>query len=227
MVNTSRRNQINEMKTILFSVLLGLITSCSLAQEKVYDLALLSRENQLGIINRNILIEKDQKGDYIKVSESKGEGIVWLPVENFKTGTLTIEMRGKDVLQRSFIGIAFHGQNDSTYDAVYCRPFNFYAKDSVRKIHAIQYIAHPKYTWNYLRENRNAEFEKEIIGAPQPNDWFTMTLTIQNGTVKAYINDSTKPVLTISKLSNYHAGKIGLFVGDGSGGDFRKLTIVK
>ncbi len=38
-------------------------------------------------------------------------------------------MRGKNVFQKSFIGIAFHGQDDKTYDAVYCRPFNFIAKD--------------------------------------------------------------------------------------------------
>lgn len=213
------------MKTILLSIFLGTLVSTSLAQEKVYDLSKLSKENQLTNVNRNVSIDKDEKGAYLKVAESKGEGIVWLPIKDFTTGTLTIEMRGKDVLQRSFIGIAFHGQNDSTYDAVYCRPFNFYAVDSVRKIHAVQYISHPKFTWKYLRENRNGEFEKGITNAPQPNDWFVMSITIKKETIEVFINHSTTPALTINKLSKFYKGKIGLFVGDNSGGDFRQLTV--
>lgn len=213
------------MKTILLSFILVTMTLFSMAQQKVYELSKLSKENHLTTINRNTSIEKDQHGEYLKVTESKGEGIVWLPIENFKTGTLTIEMRGKDVPQRSFIGIAFHGQNDSTYDAVYCRPFNFHADDSIRKIHAVQYISHPLFTWKYLRENRNGEFEKGITNAPEPNDWFVMSVTIKKKTIEVFINDSTEPVLTINKLSKSVKGSIGLFVGNDSGGDFRKLSI--
>jgi hypothetical protein len=82
----------------------------------------------------------------VGLSEGSNEGVILLPIKNFKNGMLEIEMRGKDILQRSFIGLIFHGQNDSTCDAVYCRPFNFFAKDLVRKIHAIQYISHPNFT---------------------------------------------------------------------------------
>lgn len=97
-------------------------------------------------------------------------------------------MRGKDVLQRSFIGVVFHGLNDSTFDAVYCRPFNFFAKDSVRRIHAIQYISHPDFTWKKLRDERNTMFESEIASPPDPNGWFILKLVIDKNTVKAFIN---------------------------------------
>jgi hypothetical protein len=136
-------------------------------------------------------------------------------------------MRGKDALQQSFIGIIFHGQNDSTYDAVYCRPFNFLAKDSVRRIHAIQYISHPVFTWRKLREEQNAVFEKEILNPPDPNGWFTMRLVIENTTVKAFINNATIPALIVQKLNHTKRGKVGLFVADGSGGDFKKIKIVR
>jgi hypothetical protein len=134
-------------------------------------------------------------------------------------------MRGKDVLQRSFVGVAFHGLNDTTYDAVYCRPFNFFAKDSVRKIHAIQYISHPIFTWKKLRDERNGVFEKEIINPPNPNDWFTMTLIIDKKSVKAFINQDVKPSLVVEKLNDRQNGKLGIFVGDGAGGDFEKIII--
>lgn len=213
------------MRIAIVSILLLTLTSFAKSQEKVFDLVKLLKENRLHSVNRGISIDKDKNGDYLKVEESKGEGFVWLPIENFKTGTLTIEMRGKDVPQRSFIGIAFHGQNDSTYDAVYCRPFNFHATDSVRRIHAIQYISHPTFTWKYLRENRNGEFEKGITNAPEPNDWLVMSVVIKKKTVEVFINHSTQPVLTIHKLSKSVKGTIGLFVGNDSGGDFRKLSI--
>lgn len=183
--------------------------------------------SKLFAVNR-ILDTASQNGQqFIHVEESKGEGIIWLPVKNFKKGVIEIEMRGKDVLQKSFIGLAFHGLNDRTYDAVYCRPFNFLTKDSVRRIHAIQYIAHPVFTWKKLREEQNAIFEKEIINPPDPNGWFTMRVVIDNVYVKAFINDKEIPSLTVKKLNNRMRGKIGIFVGDGSGGDFKTVKVLQ
>ena len=134
-------------------------------------------------------------------------------------------MRGKNVFQKSFIGIAFHGQDDKTYDAVYCRPFNFIAKDSIRRVHAIQYISHPIDTWKKLREEKNSLYEKEIVNPPNPDGWFTMTIVVDNKSVKAYINDAKKPALEVDKLNNNQNGKIGLFVGDDSGGDFGNVIV--
>lgn len=134
-------------------------------------------------------------------------------------------MRGKDEFQRSFIGIAFHGQNDTTFDAVYCRPFNFLTTDSVRHIHAIQYIAHPRFTWQKSRSEYNGIYEKGINNPPNPNDWFSMTLVVDAKIVKAYINDNENPSLEVNKFSSFSKGKIGIFVADNSGGDFEKITI--
>ena len=134
-------------------------------------------------------------------------------------------MRRKDVLQRSFIGVVFHGLNDSTFDAVYCRPFNFFAKDSVRRIHAIQYISHPDFTWKKLRDERNTMFESEIASPPDPNGWFILKLVIDKNTVKAFINTAEEPSLIVDKLNNRSTGQIGLFTGDGSGGDFKTMKI--
>ncbi len=134
-------------------------------------------------------------------------------------------MRGKDVLQRSFIGVVFHGLNDSTFDAVYCRPFNFFAKDSVRRIHAIQYISHPDFTWKILRDERNAMFEREIANPPDPNGWFTLKLVIDKNTIKAFINNAEEPSLIVDKLNNRSKGQIGIFTSDGSGGDFKTMKV--
>lgn len=208
------------------SILVMLLSTGLLAQkQKSYNLNKIFKSNKVEVVNRVIKAIDSSGFDYIKVSEGKGEGIVWLPIKDFKNGKIKIEMRGKDVMQRSFIGIAFHGQSNETYDAVYCRPFNFFAKDSVRRIHAIQYISHPNNTWKKLRDERNAIFEKEISNPPNPNGWFTLTIVVDNKSVKAYINEAKKPSLEVEKLNNSQSGKIGIFVAD-SGGDFRNITVV-
>ena len=192
---------------------------------QIYTLAKLHEQGKLKYANRSAKVETTGNKSYIKLSDQQGEGLVWLPISSFKNGEIEIEMQGKDVFQRSFIGIAFHGLNDSTYDAVYCRPFNFYAKDSIRKIHAIQYVSHPNYTWKKLREERNGQFEKEISNAPDPNSWFKMKISVEDNLVKAYINNAINPSLIINKLNDRTNGKIGIFVGDNSDGNFSSIKV--
>lgn len=210
----------------IHTIIAVLALTFSYAQKKQkFNLYELFQKEKLTVINRELKAIDSLSHNYIQVSENGNEGVIWLPINNFKTGTIKIKMRGKDVLQKSFIGIAFHGQDDTTYDAVYCRPFNFLATDSIRKIHAIQYVSHPIYTWKKLREEQNGKFEKEIKNPPNPNSWFTMTLVIENKTIKAFINDSKIPSLEVEKLNNNKSGKLGIFVGDGSGGDFKNIFI--
>jgi hypothetical protein len=207
-------------------IILLIISNLTFAQKKqTLDLADLYKKGKLQVVNREVKSISDNGKNFIQLSENKEEGLIWLPTKGFKNGKITIKMRGKDVLQRSFIGVAFHGLNDTTYDAVYCRPFNFFAKDSILKIHAIQYISHPKFTWKKLREERNGIFEKEIINPLNPNDWFTMTIVVDKKSVKAFINQDTKPSLVVEKLNDRQSGKLGIFVGDGAGGDFEIITI--
>jgi len=194
-------------------------------QQQNINLANLYKKGNLKSVNREIKIVQNDSGAYLKILENKKEGIVWLPIRDFENGTIEIEMRGKDVFQRSFIGIAFHGTDDTHYDAVYCRPFNFFAKDSVRRIHAVQYISHPDFTWEKLRKEKNTVFEKEIINPPNPNDWFTMKLSVSSTNVKVYINGAKQPSLAVEKLKNRARGKIGLFTADSSGGDFKIIEI--
>jgi len=206
-------------------LLVGLLaTSISISAQKSLQFSQLQKKGKLVVVNRTITVESDERSDYIKVSESEGEGIIWLPVGNISTGIFTLELRGKDEFQKSFVGIVFNGQNDSTYEAIYCRPFNFLATDSVRRIHAIQYVAHPEYTWKRLRDERNAEFENAIQFPPEPNNWFSMTIHVTDTEVIAMINGNASPALKVNRLRTAKSGKIGIFLGAGSGGDFRKLV---
>lgn len=215
----------NLIKLFYFPTFFLLPLSIFGQHQKNIELPQLFKNGELRALNREMQLVSNDSLAYLRISENEKEGIIWLPLKEFREGTIEVVMRGKDVLQQSFIGLLFHGMNDSTYDAVYCRPFNFFAKDSVKRIHAIQYISHPIYTWEKLRKERNAVFEKEIINPPDPNDWFTMKLVIDDLTVQAYINNAKFPSLTVEKLNIRMTGKIGLFMGAGSGGDFKKVKI--
>jgi hypothetical protein len=211
----------------LFVVLLLSGGSVVAQKKETYDLAKLLQDKKIEPFNRTAVPLSEKNVTGIKLDErDAAEGLVWLTGAKFSSGTIEVDLRGKDVLQRSFIGIAFHGVNDSTYDAIYFRPFNFRATDPVRKIHAVQYISHPLFTWKKLRDERNGEYEKAVEPAPDPTGWFHARIEVANGNIVVYVNDAKVPSLTVKKLNDRQNGKIGLWVGAGSGGDFANLSIV-
>lgn len=180
-------------------------------------------ENQIVVVNRELT--KNPSDGSVKLSAAEGEGLAWLKGVEFSTGTIEIDMKGKDELQKSFVGIAFHGVNDSTFEGVYFRPFNFHATDPVRKIHAVQYIYHPKFPWYTLRETQNGIFEKGIVNAPKPNDWFHARIVVTDKEVMVYVDKQTTPSLTVTRLGLGNTGRVGLWVGNGSDGEFANVSV--
>jgi len=213
---------------LLFTGLLGFLSFTSVSgqgKSVKYDLAEMLENNKLVPYNREItrFSENNKKG--IRFSGNPNDGIAWLMGVDFSDGTIEVDIRGKDVLQESFVGIAFHGVENNTFDAVYFRPFNFRSTDPVRKIHAVQYVSHPDYTWSILREKQNGKYEKAVIPEPNGNEWFHVKIVIEYPHVTVYVNGNSDPSLSIDKLNIRKSGKIGLWVGNGSDGDFANLQI--
>jgi hypothetical protein len=207
---------------------LGFLSVLSMtAQDKVtkYDLASLLDGKRIEAFNREIVIFSENGKNGIRFSKNANDGIGWLKEVEFSNGTIELDIRGKDVLQQSFVGVAFHGVDNETLDAIYFRPFNFRSDDPVRKIHAVQYISHPKFTWPFLRENHSGKYEKAVTPAPDGNEWFHARIVVQYPSVTVYVNGNSDPSLTIDKLNDRKTGKIGLWVGNGSDGDFANLQI--
>ena len=161
----------------------------------------------------------------LRLDAHEGDGVAWWPDGQFSNGTIELEIRGKDVLQQSFVGVAFHGLNETTFDAVYFRPFNFKSDDPVRRSHAVQYVSHPTYTWNKLRTERPNQFEQPVAPPPDPNQWFHARVVIAFPSVRVFVNDAAAPALDIKQLSDRKTGWVGVWVGNGSDGAFANLTV--
>lgn len=211
------------------TVILGMITlSSGIAQviSVKYDINTLLENNKIEVFNRKVtpFSENDKKG--ISFSKNENDGIAWLKHVIFSNGSIELDIRGKDEYQQSFVGLAFHGLDNNTYDIIYFRPFNFQAADSVRRIHAVQYVSLPDYTWQVLREQFNGKYEKAVSPAPNANDWFHVKINIKFPLVKVFVNGNHEPCLIVEKLNTRSSGKMGLWVGNNSDGDFANLEIM-
>ncbi len=153
-------------------------------------------------------------------------GVTWLKNVNFSTGTIEIDLRGKDIVQQSFLGVAFHGVDTITYDAIYFRPFNFQSSDPIRKIHAVQYVSEPDFPWRRLREEKNGVYEKGIDPPPSAVEWFHARIVVGESDIKVYVNNSPTPSLIVNKLNTRKDGLIGLW-SFGVNGEFANINIKK
>jgi len=173
------------------------------------------------VVNRAISAGTDPGS--IHLSDAEGEGFAWINNEKFTYGTIEVDIKGKDKLQGSFVGIAFHGMSNSTCEIIYFRPFNFRSDDPLRKTHAVQYVASPEYGWEKLRQEFPGKYEQPISPAPDPNKWFHARITVDSKNIKVYVNGNPTPSLVVEPLVHTDGTMIGLWTD--TDGYWKNLTI--
>src|SRR5690242_7528826 len=211
----------------VFVATLGLALPLALSsQAKPFqpDLAKIATGNDGKVVNRAVTLSDKDGKPALHFDERGGEGLALWPDVDFPNGTIEFDVRGKDVVQQSFVGIAFHGQGDA-YEAIYFRPFNFRAGDPSARSHAVQYVSMPTYTWDRLRGEHPGQYEKSIEPAPDPNSWVHARIVIAYPKISVFVNHAETPSLVVDQLSDRRIGWVGFWVGNGSGGDFANLKI--
>jgi hypothetical protein len=179
---------------------------------------------KLRAVNRDVTpLQGNRRG--VHLSERPGNGVVWIEGTDFAQGTIEIDVRGRDVVDRSYLGITFHRKDDATYEAVYLRPFNFHIADPVRRQHAVQYIVLPEFDWPKLRQQFPEEFENPVDPAVAPGDWVPLRVGVSASKIQIYVGSGTSPALEVRKLGSLDHGMIGLWVGNNSDGDFSNLRV--
>lgn len=217
--------QLNRMLSAGICILLAQIV---FAQENVIvpDLTKIITGDDWRVVNREpeIVTENNQTCIHFKHNNQQG-GIAWLENFEFNNGVIEVDIKGQKIRGGSFLGIAFRGLNDSTYDAVYFRPFNFSVAN--QEGHSVQYISHPQHTWYSLREGYPGQYENSIIPPPDFEKFFHVKIVIDKPKVKVYVNDIKEPSLVVDELSDRTGGKIGLWMDYVSDGTFANLKILQ
>jgi hypothetical protein len=190
------------------------------------DLSSLADGKGLNASRRTISRLTDGARHGVRLSEAEGEGPAYLPGIEFANGAIELDMKGRDVQGASFVGVAFHGVDGTTFDAIYFRPFNFKTEDKARVLRAVQYISHPAHPWAKLRADHPAQYEKPVTPVPDPNAWFHARVVVASPKVSVFVGDAKEPCLTVNQLSDRKKGMVGIWVGNNSGGDFANFTIV-
>jgi hypothetical protein len=216
-------------RSSIATTFLILITLSAFSQKAVrYDLLKLAKGNDLDVVNRQLTFLDESGYPGIRLSKDYGEGVAWVKGVEFSNGTIEFDVRGENVKQHSFVGIAFHGRDTSAFDAIYLRPFQFQEKNEILRSHGIQYVSLPHYTWRVLREKFPNKYEHSVDPAPDPNSWVRVRVVIKDSMISTYINGNKEPSLVVEKVTTLsNSGGVGFYVADTSGGDFANLTITQ
>jgi hypothetical protein len=185
------------------------------------------KNKKIEAFNREITLLNEPGHAGIRLSKDEGEGMAWINGIDFSNGVIEFDVRGEDVKQHSFVGVAFHGKDNATFDAIYYRPFQFKSEDENLRAHSLQYISLPEFPWRTLREKFPNKYESSVNPSPDPNSWVHTKVVVQDATVSIYVNNNSEPSLVVEKVTSFHKGRIGFYVADTSGGDFANITITK
>jgi hypothetical protein len=215
------------LKIKMLALFISLLCTAGFAQNPkvvIPDLVKLVKENKITAYNRNVTANAEGKNG-IHLDANNGYGVAWLNGIHFGKGSLEFDVKGKNAMQQSFVGIAFHGLDDHTMDVVYFRPFNFQARDMERKNHSVQYVSLPAYDWQKLRADFPGKYEHSLNPSPDPDEWFHVRVVINTPEIRVYVNNNSSPDLVVEQLGDPKDGNVGFWVRNQSNGDLANLKI--
>jgi glyoxylase-like metal-dependent hydrolase (beta-lactamase superfamily II) len=189
------------------------------------DFEKLAAGSGVRLFNRTLTAQKEGERTVARLDARPGDGGAVLDGVLMGEGVIEVDLRGKNVTQQSFLGIAFHVVDWTTYDAVYFRPFNFRAVGAEQRAHSVQYFSPPVNTWQKLRAERPDQFEKALEPPPDPDGWFHARIVVAKSKVEVYVNGAAAPCLVVDDLGEAKNGGVALWAGNGSDGAFANLTI--
>jgi hypothetical protein len=173
----------------------------------------------LEIVNRAATMS----GAEVHLSAAPGAGLAWIKGLELNEGCLALEVKGSNEFGRSFVGVAFRGVDQDTYDTVYVRPFVFQSDNPDYVSNGLQYMSMPDFAWPVLRERFPKVYEKPIGSRPSPDDWVQLVVRFGSDRVQVFVNGSATAQLDVATLSQQAGGRVALWVGNNSSGAFRSL----
>ena len=163
--------------------------------------------------------------------QAKVEQLVIIEGTDFSNGVIEAEIAGApapNAMQgaRGFVGIAFRVQpGGKAYDAFYLRPTNGRADDQERRNHAAQYISHPEWTWNRMRQETPSRYEAYVDILP--DTWTPIRIEVRGTKARLYVNGQAQPTLIVNDVKTGADGRgaIALWIDTGTIAHFRDVRV--
>ena len=130
-----------------------------------------------------------------------------LKTSDFKDGTIEAEVagvprQGAKPSTRGFVGIAFRVQDrGSKYEAFYLRMTNGRADDQLQRNHSAQYVSHPDFPWERLREENPGIYESYVD--LEAGGWTRIKIVVSGIKAQLYVNGAS------SALPNRERSEVG------------------
>jgi hypothetical protein len=156
----------------------------------------------------------------------------FVPGLDFHDGTIEVDVAGSLLPDaprdaRGFIGIAFRIDAESggfASEGFYIRPTNGRAEDQVRRNRSTQYFSYPGHDFDRLRREAPGRYESYVDLVP--GEWTHLRIEVSGASAQFYVG-AAQPALIVRDLkrgADAH-GTVGLFVGVGTDGHFRNLSV--
>ena len=151
---------------------------------------------------------------------------------DFHDGTIELDVRARlmhwaDIDCRGFIGFVFRAsENDDRFESFYVRPRNGRScTEPQRRIHTMQYFSYPGYTFAYFRERGIADYEAKAD--IEMDKWIHLKAEIAGAGAKFYVDDMEAPALVVDEMFGgaEMRGSVGLYVDNGTEGNFKNLQV--
>ena len=181
--------------------------------------------NKWTAFNRTVEAIYEDGKKAVRFNVMPGDGYLIIKGIEFSNGVNEFDVKGKNVVQQSFVGIALHVVDEKTYEAVYFRPFNFTNPDTTRNKRVVQYIAMPDNPWEKLRETFPGKYENRVSTVPDSNGWFHVKLVVDGKNESVFVDNAQSPSLVVETLHTVRNGGVALWVGNNSGGSFADVSI--
>ena len=125
------------------------------------------------------------------------------PGSNFTDGTIRVDVAGSPFVEaseaRGFIGVSFHvAPHGSRFECFYLRPTNGRAEDQLRRNHATQYVSHPDFPWQKLRQASPGVYES--YADIEAGAWTQLRIVVKGKTAKLYVSQADQPALIVNDL---------------------------
>jgi hypothetical protein len=161
---------------------------------------------------------------------SGGQVLAIAKSSDFKDGTIEANVagfprRGAEPTTRGFIGIAFRVQNQGPrFEAFYLRMTNGRSTDQLQRNHSAQYVSHPDFPWNRLREENPGMYESYVD--LEAGAWTRIKIVVAGTKAQLYVNGADQPCLIVNdlKLGASH-GQVALWTGSDTEAYFANLTV--